>query len=144
MLQLITLIHLCTTLLMAGLCLFVAVVHYPLLARIPAQAFTDYEQAHTRLTGRVVAPLMLAEALSAALLLVLSPDARWTSWPGLTALVLLVLVWLITFAVNVPQHNRLCRGWDARTHRALLAWHTLRTLLWLARGVLVAWLSLVP
>lgn len=142
--QWLVIVQLVCTLMMGGLCLFVAVVHYPLLSRVGRGEFIAYEREHARRTSWVVAPVMLLEAGSATLVTVLAPaGAAWRGWPGLAALGLLACVWVITFAVNVPQHGRLSLAWDARTHLALVISHWARTLVWLARGVIVAWLSVV-
>lgn len=127
---------------MTGLCLFVAVVHYPLMARVGREAWTEYERLHTARTGVVVAPLMLVEAGSAAWLTLAKAgevaDAGAWWWANLVGL---GVVWGITFLVNVPQHQRLTLGWDAPTHRALVATHAVRTVVWAARGGLLLWLS---
>jgi hypothetical protein len=126
--------HTIATGLMAGLCLFVAVVHYPLFARVGRTDFPAYSQQHARRTTWIVAPLMLIEAATAAWLVLTPPPgiAPWWPWANAGAL---ALIWLITFALNVPQHARLAQGFDDRTHRALLASNTIRTILWLARAI---------
>lgn len=133
------LLHAAVCLLMTGLCLFVAVVHYPLLARVGTERFVEYERQHVDRTGVVVAPLMLIEIATAAWLSVLVVGGRlvlngWLWWPAVAAL---ALVWLITFGVNVPQHQRLAQGWHAPTHAALVRWHALRTTLWAVRSGLI-------
>ncbi|MDH4178249.1 MAG: hypothetical protein OEV72_11755 [Thermoleophilia bacterium] len=121
--------HAGATLAMAGLAWFVQVVHYPLFARVGDDAFVAYEAEHVRRTTLVVAPLMIVEAVTAGLLLVLSPSA-------LTAVgaVLVVLVWLSTALVQIPLHRRLERGFDAPAQRALVRTSWARTALWSARG----------
>ena len=69
----VLLLHLAATLFMVGVIWFVQVVHYPLLARVGTSGFEAYEQAHTRRTGWVVAPPMLAELVTAVLLLWVRP-----------------------------------------------------------------------
>lgn len=136
----IYLLHVAACLLMTGVCLFVAMVHYPLMARVGREAWIDYERRHTAATGRLVAPLMLAELATAAWLsaaadgLVPAPGAWW--WANIPGL---ALIWFITFAVNVPQHRRLARGWDGPTHRALVATHWVRTAIWSARSAALLW-----
>ena len=46
----------------------------------------------------------------------------------------------MTFAVHVPQHRNLHRGFDARVLRALVGSNWIRTLLWTARGATVLWM----
>lgn len=128
---------------MTGLCAFVAVVHYPLMARVGREQWREYELAHTARTGLVVAPAMLLELASCAWLL--SPSALgWGAgmmrgfgpWAWASA-ALLAACWAITFLVNVPQHNRLSNAWDGATHRQLVATHWVRTACWFARSLLL-------
>lgn len=119
-----------STLLMTGVVFFVAVVHYPLFAKVGPTSFGAYHAGHTVRTTVVVMPLMLIEALSSAYLAVSPPMgvARWLCVLGFSAV---VVCWLITFGISVPQHNRLASaGFDDRTHRALCVFHWVRTLVW--------------
>jgi hypothetical protein len=127
-------VHALSTALMAGLCLFVAVVHYPLFAQVGRADFPAYSQQHARRTTWIVAPLMLLEAATATWLVLTPPPgvAPWWPWANAAAL---AVIWLITFALNVPQHARLAAGFDPRTHRALLTSNAVRTILWLARAI---------
>ena len=131
----LALAHAASTLAMAGVIWFVQVVHYPLFAAVGREGFAAYESGHRRLTAWVVAPLMLAE-LAAAAALPFRPalaDPRWAPWAGLA---LLAVVWLSTFAVQVPLHDRLGRGFDAVVHRRLVRTNWVRTAAWTARAAL--------
>ena len=70
-------VHAVSTLALTGLIWFVQVVHYPLMGAVPPTHFVHYERQHTRRTTWVVAPLMLAEAFTAATLLALDLEQRW-------------------------------------------------------------------
>jgi hypothetical protein len=130
-LLLVVLVHTAATLAMTGVIWFVQVVHYPLFDRVGAHGFADYEQGHTRRTGWVVMPLMLAEAGSAMALAVwMFPG--FLAWVGLG---LLVGVWLSTFLLQVPQHRRLAAGFDDGAHRRLVTTNWVRTALWTGRSV---------
>lgn len=128
-------VHAGATLLMAGLCWFVQVVHYPLYALVGSEAFARYEQAHTRRTTWVVAPLMGVELASALALLVLRPAAVPAGWVW-TGASLLALLWISTALVQVPLHGRLERGFDPEAARRLVAGNWVRTAAWSARGAL--------
>ena len=134
--NLLFLVHLGSTLAMAGVIWFVQVVQYPLFATVGAAQFAAYEIAHAQRISFVVVPLMLAEACTAAVL-------AWTRPAGLSptllviGLVLVGLIWLSTFLVQVPLHDILARGFDADAHRRLVASNWIRTSLWSVRAVLV-------
>jgi hypothetical protein len=132
------LLQLGTTLPLVGLIWFVQIVAYPLFARVGADAFPAYHEAHARLITFVVAPLMVLE-LAGALAGATMPDPampRGAAWLGAA---LAVTVWLVTFFVSVPQHGALSRGFDVRSHDVLVATNWLRTAAWTFRGGLLLW-----
>ncbi len=125
-------IHAFATLSMTGLIWFVQVVHYPLFARVGPDAFAAYEREHQHRTTVVVAPLMLAEAIAAAVL-VAQPEAGALEWIGAA---LVVFLWASTALVQVPLHRRLDAAFDARTVSLLVRTNWLRTLAWTARAII--------
>jgi hypothetical protein len=134
--KLIFLAHVTATLFMCGVIWFVQVVHYPLFERVGTTQFTAYENAHRDLITWVVIPPMLIEGLTAVLLLWQRPQGieAKSLWIGLA---LLVMIWLSTWLVQVPQHNRLTQGFSPHAHRLLVLSHWIRTFGWSARSVLV-------
>lgn len=121
---------------MVGLIWFVQIVHYPLFGRVGRDVFANYSRAHSRLTGLVVGPPMLAEAATALALVVRTPEGIPFLLP-LAGLVLLAAVWLSTALLQSPQHGVLSGGFAAASHRFLVASNWVRTVCWTARGVLV-------
>ncbi|MEJ5368370.1 MAG: hypothetical protein WHT08_08640 [Bryobacteraceae bacterium] len=130
--------HAAATLWMTGLSWFVQIVHYPLMAAVPSAAFPAYELQHRRRTTWIVAPLMLAEAALAAWLLLDPSPAVPRLWAAAGA-ALLALIWISTFAVQVPLHERLSSRFDAGLHRRLVRSHWLRTAAWTLRSALALW-----
>ncbi|MBS0192275.1 MAG: hypothetical protein U0573_06590 [Phycisphaerales bacterium] len=134
--QAVLLAHAAATWFMVGLIWFVQIVHYPLMAAVSAPQFAAYEVSHQRRTTWVVAPVMIGEA-GLAIMLCWSPPGRlggsWVCWTGLA---LLALIWISTFAFQVPLHNRLSRGFADAPWRRLVATNWIRTVTWTARGVL--------
>jgi hypothetical protein len=136
---LILLLHTLATWFMLGLIWFVQVVHYPLMARVAADHYPDYQRRHMTLTTWVVAPAMLIELLTAMTLLWVRPSAIPDAavWVGLAAI---ALIWGATATLQVPQHERLAAAFSPSLHRRLVATNWLRTLAWSARAALVAWM----
>ena len=89
---------------MVGIVWFVQVVHYPMLRHAAGPAFPGVAAEHARRTGRLVAPLMAAEALSALVLLIVRPDGV-PLWAAMLAAALLVGVWAMTALVQVPHRD---------------------------------------
>jgi hypothetical protein len=128
--------HVLATLFMCGVIWFVQIVHYPLFERVGLDQFTAYETAHRNRIFWVVVPPILIEAVTAVFLLWRSPKAMTAkqSWIGLA---LLVGIWLSTWLLQVPQHNRLIHGFDQYAHRFLVLSNWIRTVGWSARSGLV-------
>ena len=128
----VAVVHLVATLLMAGVIVYVQIVHYPLMVRVGGSEFADYEAGHTVRTGWVVIPLMLAELVTAAWLGASPPEPadRLIAWVGIG---LLAVIWASTFLLQMPAHRRLAAGFDGAIHRRLVATNWIRTAAWLAR-----------
>lgn len=127
--------HLVATLMMTGLIWFVQVVHYPLFARVGAEAFGAYEQQHMRRTTWVVAPLMLVElATATAIWFAATPGLLWNLATG--GLALLAIIWLSTACLQVPCHQQLSSLFTARAVTRLVATNWIRTAAWSLRGLI--------
>lgn len=129
-------IHSGATWFMIGLIWFVQIVHYPLMGAVPADACPAYARAHQRRTTWIVGPVMLLEAGSAVLLLWL-PHGEFAGtplrWGGLA---LLAVIWVSTFAVQVPLHAKLATSFDRAVWRRLVVSNWLRTAAWSVRGII--------
>ncbi|MEM9883862.1 MAG: hypothetical protein AAF800_13200 [Planctomycetota bacterium] len=138
----ILLVNAAATWFMAGLIWFVQVVHYPLFAGVGGSGYVDYQASHMRRTTVVVLPAMFVE-LGTAIALVQLSETPWPAAWGVLALVLVIAVWAVTFAVSVPAHRRLERGFDPAAHRRLVVTNWARTALWSARAGLLAAMTAV-
>lgn len=137
--QTILLVHAAATWYMTGLIWFVQKVHYPLFDRANRAEFTAFEAAHQARTTWVVAPAMIAEAIT-GVMLILRPSPSLNAAVAWAGMAMIVLLWLSTALLQVPQHRRLEGGYDARAHRMLVGTNWLRTALWTLRSVLVMWM----
>jgi hypothetical protein len=125
--------HLCSTWALAGLIWTVQLVLYPMFSSVGVGEFKRYHKRHTKQMTWVVAPLMLMELFTGAWMAVRGACDFWL-WVGL---VLLGLIWLSTWRVQVPLHERLSSGFDAQVHQRLVNTNWLRTILWTVRGFAV-------
>src|SRR5690349_11901444 len=109
---------------MTGVIWFVQVVHYPLFLAVGEAGWPAYHAQHTRRTGWVVAPLMIAELASAAVL-----ATRGTPLTVI-GLVLAAFTWAATFLLAVPDHGRLEHRFDPAVARRLVTAGWLRCAAW--------------
>ena len=70
---------------LTGLIWTIQVVHYPLMAKVGASNFTEYERLHANWITPLVGPAMLAELAAAFALVALRPRAvpAWAAWTAL-------------------------------------------------------------
>ena len=133
MIALIIWAQLAATLYLTGLIWVIQVVHYPLMNRVPGDGFAAFHAAHARRISVVVVVPMLVELTSAVALVVIRPPG--VSFALLVVGVVLVgVVWLSTFALQVPLHRRLSEGFDPAAHRALVRGNWIRTAAWTLRS----------
>ena len=134
--ELTFIIHAATTFMMTGIIWFVKVVHYPLFHKVGQDNFSEYETHHTRLTGWVVGPLMIAELLTAALLFFWGPpDVPFSLL--LAGVVLLTVIWGSTALLQVPLHGKLILGFDVDVIQKLVNSNWIRTIAWSLRALLI-------
>ena len=126
-----------STFAMTGLIWFVQIVHYPLFASVGREQFTKYEQRHAFLTTWVVLPLMFLELGTSIWLAIETADASKPIMVG--GAIATVMIWASTFALQVPQHRILERGFDDAAWRFLVNSNWIRTVLWSVRSVSLCW-----
>ncbi len=114
---------------------FVQLLHYPLLAQIPAASIPACMASNLRRTTVILGPVMLLEMLAACWLALSPPPTVSTAatWAGLS---LLAAAWLSTALIQLPIHRRLALRHDPADLRKLLQTNWLRTFLWSARAAL--------
>ncbi len=124
---------------LTGVIWVVQLVTYPALSLVGKTEFGRYHAAHTRGMGWVVgAPMVLELALAGWL--AWAAYAAWGAAWALGQLALVLLVWLATFFIAVPFHNRLAAGgYDYVALDGLTRTNWLRTLAWTARAALLGW-----
>jgi hypothetical protein len=101
--------------------------------RVQADAFTEFHAQHARRISIVVIPPMLVELATAVGLAWRPPDGVPAALPWI-GLALLAVVWLSTFALQVPEHHRLAADFESNAHRRLVRTNWLRTIAWSLRA----------
>lgn len=87
---------------MTGILWLVQLVHYPMFDGLNESSFRNWHEFHSRRISYIVAPLMIFDLGMAFAL------SYWLRSPlSYVATGLTVLVWLLTFFVSVPLHDKL-------------------------------------
>lgn len=125
-----------STVILAGLIITIQCVHYPLWKYVSKDKLQRFEKDHQKLITPIVTILMLIEAVSAFILL-----------QGFEALfiinfVALVGIWLSTFFLQVPLHQKILNGIDyEKSIQKLIKSNYIRTFLWVFRAIVLSFFS---
>lgn len=133
--------QLISTICMLGIVSFVHIVQYPMLALVPKEGREEFERRYCDKAGLIIAPLMIIEASTAIFFALYTPlrlTPLTTSGLGLVA-----LIWITTFFISVPLHQKLIVTWDDAIHRRLMLSNLLRLILWVLRVAIVLFLTLL-
>ena len=130
------LLHAAATWGLFGLIWTVQLVQYPGFARVGPREFAGFHDAHCRGIAWLVGPLMGLELATGALLFV-DPPAELDALSLRLGVGSLAVNWLVTGLLFVPLHGSVRAGDRVRLRR-LVSWNRLRTLVWSARAVWVA------
>ena len=122
--------NLSITILMLGIIWFVQLVHYPLFPKADLNNFKNFHSEHTKRISWIVAPLLISEGLVSTVLFVKMPSI--ITFIGLS---ILIFIWISTFFIQVPIHNKLNKEFDVKLFYKLLKSNWIRTIGWSLRSV---------
>ena len=126
-------ISLFTNLIMVGISLITHFVTYPSFKLIKSSSFSEFHKSYTNKMLFIVAPVMILELIS-SLLLVNFDKSDNNLEIGL--LITLMLIWLLTFFIIVPIHNKLTVNYNKDLNQKLIKYNGLRTMLWMIKLIL--------
>jgi hypothetical protein len=118
----------------------VQLIIYPGFQRIPPNEFSAYHRWYVKRISSVVIPLMLAELLMTVWWL---KSESGSSVPTISAF-LVFIVWLSTFAIQVPIHIRLKNSKDEFLIRRLVVSNWIRTLAWSTKAAVITVAVITP
>ncbi len=126
--------NLCLSWALFGLIWTVQLVHYPSFRYITD--FSSFHLHHTTSISVLVGPLMAAELFVTAWL----AWEKAAAWPWLLPLLLVLVIWGLTFFWAVPLHERLSRVPSEKLIDQLLLANWFRTIFWTIKAI---WVSLL-
>jgi len=118
-------IHLITTSALVGIIWIIQLVHYPGFKFIAQDSTQDFHLLHTSRITPIVAPLMCAELVFTCLDIYKKPNAV----SGLH-LALVLIIWLSTFIMQVPLHQKLKLEFEQESIDKLIKTNWIRTSAW--------------
>lgn len=134
MMNLLLILNLASSLFLAGLIWTIQIVHYPIFHRLETDNFADHIHFHKGAISLLVVPVMTIELGTSAWL-------AWFASSNLiyhqTGFVTVIIIWLITFFVQVPLHSRLSVARNEKAINHLVKTNWLRTILWSVKAALI-------
>lgn len=137
MIESILLLNIFSSFFLCGLIWMVQIVHYPFFLRADRAQFTEHIRFHGFRIAFIVLPVMIAELISSFLLTLYAPSFQTLHLLGL---IVVILVWLSTFLLQVPQHAKLIVAFDEKAILKLIHTNWIRTILWSMKSVLAVYL----
>ena len=126
--------HALVTFILTGLIWTIQMVHYPLFAFLNDEQVPEAMAFHQKHISFLVVPLMLFEIFSGVGLAI----AQWHTlayFHGLN-LMLLAIIWIHTFSLMLPFHQRMSNIKDLGLLKTTLRHHWIRTIAWTIKSVL--------
>ena len=124
--ELIELLYLFASIWMTAVIWFVQLVHYPTFKFVPIEKMISFSEFHQHSISFIVMPAMMLELLSCSYLVFHSDF----SLPISLQLLLIILIWIATFTLSVPCHQKLITKPDYKSVTKLINTNWIRTILW--------------
>ena len=113
-----------------GLILVIHFVHYKSFNFIDVEKFVEFHKFHTKNISFLVIPLMIIEVV----IYIIICDFYF-SILSLINLSLVALIWIITFLLQVPSHNKLSTGKSIAEIEKLVSGNIFRVYLWFFKAI---------
>lgn len=133
----ILILNLFSSFFLCGLIWTVQLVHYPLFNFLDHERFTEASAFHRQKISYIVVPVMLTELFTSIWLSLFATSHTFIHISGLIAV---LLIWSITFLLQVPLHSHLSGQYDIKLIQRLVRSNWWRTLLWSVKSGLGIWL----
>tara|TARA_R100001143_G_scaffold44720_1_gene40085 strand:+ start:2095 stop:2532 length:438 start_codon:yes stop_codon:yes gene_type:complete len=137
MIDSILLVNIFSSFFMCGVIWLVQLVHYPFFFRADRTQFTEHIRFHGFRISFIVLPVMTLELISSILLTIYAPDFQALHLIGL---IVVLLIWVSTFLLQVPQHAKLVDKFDENAILKLVRTNWIRTILWSIKSGLALYL----
>ena len=128
-------VHFLSTSLMVGIIWVIQLLHYPTFHFIKESDYVEFQHFHMQRISFIVVPVMILELLSAFILVYYIPSNLLT-----LCLIILLVIWLITFVFFTKLHQSLLDGYDKKIVDKLVRINWSRTVLWSLRLIILIYI----
>ena len=107
------------------------IVNYPLLYKVKSDIFSEYHDSYVSKISIIVVPMMILDFVISLLLFVLTKTYLVT-----ISLFIVVLIFLTTFFIQVPIHDKLKFSANHKLIKKLINTNRIRTFLWFIKCII--------
>ncbi|MAJ44107.1 MAG: hypothetical protein CMF96_05080 [Candidatus Marinimicrobia bacterium] len=107
-------------------------INYPLFLYVRSEDFNQYHNFYTNAVTKIVLPLMAIEMVSNLFLLLINYNNIY-----FFSQIIIFLIWLSTFFIQVPLHNKINKNYDELLVKKLIKSNWIRTSLWFLKFCLL-------
>jgi len=133
--ELLSDIHFLSTSLMVGIIWVIQLLHYPTFHFIKESDYVEFQHFHMQRISFIVVPVMIIELLSGFMLVYYIRSNLL-----ILCLIILLVIWLITFVFFTKLHQSLLGGYDKIIVDKLVQINWSRTILWSLRLIILIYI----
>ena len=127
--------HFLSTSLMVGIIWVIQLLHYPTFNFIREDDYVEFQHFHMQRISFIVIPVMITELISCFMLVY-----YFRSYLLILCLIILLVIWLITFVFFTKLHQSLLSGYDKMIVDKLVQINWSRTVLWSLRLIILIYI----
>ena len=134
--EILSKVHFLSTSLMVGIIWVIQLLHYPAFHFIKQSDYVEFQHFHMKRISFIVVPVMIIEILSGFMLIY-----YFRSNLLILCLIILLVIWLITFVFFTKLHQSLLGGYDKIIVKKLVQINWSRTVLWSLRLIILIYIK---
>ena len=121
-------LNLLSNIYLIAISIIVQLVVYPSFKNLEKESFSTFHKNYTKKMLFIVGPIMFLELLTSLILVIKFNQSSFSLIP-------LTFVWLLTFLLIVPVHNKLSKRFQEIEHKKLINLNFFRTIAWIVKFV---------
>ncbi len=133
--NLLIIIHLLSNSFLIAIIYQTQLITYPTFLEISTKKFNKYHTNYVNVITYLVAPFMILELSTLVVIIFYNKDFLL-----IKSLLILTVIWLVTFIVMVPIHNNISKKYESSQIRRLINYNWIRTVLWTLKFIVVFYL----
>ena len=120
---------------MIGVILMTQLITYPSFLKIDKNDFVSFHKKYVRNISFIAVPIMILELLTLVYMNVYINNLLF-----MKSLLVLIVIWLVTFIIIVPLHNQLSKKLEIKKIVSLIRYNWIRTVLWTSKIFIILYI----